>query len=51
MKNNLDIMKPRYSEQILSVPWPFVISTVLVIYRNNYPTHSCNLKIYKYTEV
>ena len=30
MKKNLDIMKPRYSEQILPVPWPFVISTVLV---------------------
>ena len=23
---NLDIMKPCYSEQILPVPWPFVIS-------------------------
>ena len=21
MKNNIDITKPRYSEQILSVPW------------------------------
>ena len=25
MKNNLDIAKPRYSEQILLGPWPFVI--------------------------
>ena len=25
MKINLDITKPRYSEQILPVPWPFVI--------------------------
>ena len=26
MKKILDITKPRYSEQILPVPWPFVIS-------------------------
>ena len=26
MENNLDIMKPRYSEHILAVPWPFVKS-------------------------
>jgi len=26
MKNNLDITKPRYNEQIWSVPWPFVKS-------------------------
>ena len=26
MKNNLDITRPPYSEQKLSVPWPFVIS-------------------------
>ena len=26
MKKNLDVPKPRYSEQILPVPWPFVIS-------------------------
>ena len=26
MKKDLDITKPRYSEQILPVPWPFVIS-------------------------
>ena len=26
MEKNLDIMKPRYSEQILPVPWPFVVS-------------------------
>ena len=26
MKKNLDITKPRYSEQILLIPWPFVIS-------------------------
>ena len=26
MKENLDITKPRYSEQILPVPWSFVIS-------------------------
>ena len=25
MKKNLDITKPRYSKQILPVPWPFVI--------------------------
>ena len=24
-ENNLDIMKPRYSEEILPVPWPFII--------------------------
>ena len=23
MENNLDITKPRYSEHILKVPWPF----------------------------
>ena len=43
MKKKLDIMKPHYSGQILPVPWPYVISTVLVIYQNSYPTHSCNL--------
>ena len=26
MKKNLDITKPRYSEQIFPVPWPFVMS-------------------------
>ena len=26
MKYNLNIKKPRYSEQILPVPWPVVIS-------------------------
>ena len=26
MEKNLDVMKPRYCEHILSVPWPFVIS-------------------------
>ena len=26
MEKNFDITKPRYSEQILPVPWPFVIS-------------------------
>jgi len=26
MINNLDITKPRYNEQIWSVPWPFVKS-------------------------
>ncbi len=26
MEKNLDITKPRYSEHILPVPWPFVIS-------------------------
>ena len=26
VKKNLDIMKPRYNEQILSVPWSFVKS-------------------------
>ena len=26
MEKNLNIMKPRYSEQILPVPWPFTIS-------------------------
>ena len=25
MKKNLDIQKPRYSEQILPLRWPFVI--------------------------
>ena len=27
MEKNLDITKPRYSEQILPVPWPFTVST------------------------
>ena len=27
MKKNLGVTKPRYSEQFLPVPWPFVIST------------------------
>ena len=26
MEKNLDVMKPRYSKHILSVPWPFIIS-------------------------
>ena len=26
MEKNLDVTKPRYSEQILPVPWPFVFS-------------------------
>ena len=26
MKKNFKIMKPHYSEQILPVPWPFVIA-------------------------
>jgi len=26
MEKNLDTTKPRYSEHILQVPWPFVIS-------------------------
>ena len=26
MKTKVDITKPRYSEQILLVPWPFFIS-------------------------
>ena len=26
MEKNLDVMKPRYSEHMLPVPWPFVIS-------------------------
>ena len=26
MEKNFDITKPRYSERILSVPWPFVLS-------------------------
>ena len=26
MERNLDVTKPSYSEHILSVPWPFVIS-------------------------
>ena len=27
MEKNLDVTKPRYSEHLLPVPWPFVIST------------------------
>ena len=26
MKKNINVTKPRYNEQILSVPWPFVKS-------------------------
>ena len=26
MEKNLDVTKPRYSEHMLPVPWPFVIS-------------------------
>lgn len=26
MKKNLDLMKPHYSEQILAIPWPLIMS-------------------------
>ena len=32
MEKNLDITKPRYSENILAVFWPFVISLGLFIW-------------------
>ena len=35
MKKNLDITKPRYSQQILPVPWPFVISRFHCILLNH----------------
>ena len=41
MKKNLDITKPRYSEQILSVTWPFVISRFHCLY--HYMRYFCNL--------
>ena len=31
-ENNLDIMKPRYSEEILPVPWPFIIIIEIPLY-------------------
>ena len=34
MKKDLDITKPRYSEQILPVPWLFVISVEDPLYCN-----------------
>ena len=27
MEKNLDVTKPRYSEHLLPVPWPFLMST------------------------
>ena len=35
MKKNLEMTKPVHSEHILSVPWPFVISTSTVLPSNN----------------
>ena len=35
MENNLDITKPRYSEHILKVPWPFVIEVPLHKYMDD----------------
>ena len=34
MKKDLDITKPRYSEQILPAPWLFVISVEVPLYYN-----------------
>ena len=34
MKKDLDITKPRYSEQILPAPWLFVISVEVPLYCN-----------------
>ena len=41
MEKNLDITKPRYSEQVLPVPWPFVISRFHCIGQPSYsaPIH------------
>ena len=44
MEKNLGLMKPRYSEHILAVPWPFVkffFRCIIFIFKNeskgNYP--------------
>ena len=37
-KKNLEITKPRYSELILPVPWPFVTSRFHCTYRTYLPT-------------
>ena len=35
MENNLDITKPRYSEHILKVPWPFNIKVPMHKYMDD----------------
>ena len=35
MENNLDITKPRYSEHILKVPWPFDIKVPMHKYMDD----------------
>ena len=37
MKRKVDVTKPRYSEQILLVPWPFFISR----FHSNLPLSKC----------
>ena len=42
MEKNLGLMKPRYSEHILAVPWPFVKFFFAVLFsylkmKGNYP--------------
>lgn len=37
MENNLGLMKPRYSEHILAVPWPFVnffFRCIIFVFKN-----------------
>ena len=40
MKKNLDITKPRYSEHILPIPWPYVLSRfhIVINYSSNFIT-------------
>ena len=46
MKNDLDITKPRYSEQILPVPWAFVVSRLRCICFRDH-CHPVKLEIHK----
>ena len=45
MKKNLDIATPRYSEQILSVPWPLVISQGSTLQDYNYDLYKVSLAL------
>ena len=45
MKKNLDITKPRYSEQIWPVPWPFVISEGSTLQDYNYDLYKLSLAL------
>ena len=43
MEKHLNITKPRYSEQILPVPWHFIISRSTVFRPTHNRTSSCKL--------